>query len=179
MATKNKRSLRTLFVLNTPIVNYKNKFFACFCFVFLLLNANLYAQKKANWEDFVSFYRDGKWGFRKKSGGMVIKPEYEEVSEFFSEGLAAVKYKGEWGFIDETGEVVIPIRYKMAFYFREGLAHVYDGEKWGYIDKKNKTVIPFVYSVANPFINGEARVSLDGNNEFFINKKGKCVKKCP
>jgi hypothetical protein len=49
--------------------------------------------------------------------------------------LIVVPQKGKYGFIDNTGRVVIPFRYSAADKFSEGLANVRVGEKWGYIDE--------------------------------------------
>ena len=39
----------------------------------------------------------------------LVPPRYEDAAAF-SEGYAAVKQNGKWGYIDETGELVIPCR---------------------------------------------------------------------
>ncbi len=52
-----------------------------------------------------------------------IAPQYEDAQEF-SESLAAVKKDGKWGYIDETGKVVIPFQYDVAYVFNEGYAVV-------------------------------------------------------
>lgn len=53
----------------------------------------------------------------------LIEAQYEDAGQF-NEGLAAVKKDGKWGYIDETGEMVIPFQYDKAYLFREGLALV-------------------------------------------------------
>ncbi|MGN1002911.1 MAG: WG repeat-containing protein [Oscillospiraceae bacterium] len=53
----------------------------------------------------------------------IIAPQYEEAGQF-SDGLAAVKMNGKWGYINTQGEVVIPFQYEMAFMFSEGKAVV-------------------------------------------------------
>ena len=57
------------------------------------------------------------------SYSVMITPQYEDADSF-SEGLAAVKKDGKWGYIDETGKTVIPFEYDYAFPFSEGLAVV-------------------------------------------------------
>lgn len=52
-----------------------------------------------------------------------IKPQYEDA-QGFSDGLAAVKKNGKWGYIDTDGKVVIPFRYDQAYPFNEGKAVV-------------------------------------------------------
>lgn len=52
-----------------------------------------------------------------------ISPKYEDARSF-SEGLAAVKQGGKWGYIDTDGKTVISFQYDMAQRFSEGLAVV-------------------------------------------------------
>ncbi|MFM8430606.1 MAG: WG repeat-containing protein, partial [Holophagaceae bacterium] len=76
----------------------------------------------------------------------------------FEEGLARVnvggKYRedddrgwnvhapvgGQWGFVDETGKEVIPLKYDKAQFFSDGLARVRLDGKWGYIDKQGRNI---------------------------------------
>lgn len=53
----------------------------------------------------------------------LVKPAYEEVKNF-TDGLAAVKQNGKWGYIDETGKMVISPKYDWAGQFSEGVAVV-------------------------------------------------------
>ena len=90
----------------------------------------------------------------------------------FNEGLAPVgrpcgeiPYTSwEFGFMDKTGKIVIPLEYDGAFPFSEGLAAVNKDGKLGFIDKTNTAVIPFDYSAAagGSFIGGIASVWKDG-----------------
>lgn len=52
-----------------------------------------------------------------------IAPKYDDALSF-SEGLAAVKKNGQWGYIDTKGNTVIPEQFDIAFSFNEGLALV-------------------------------------------------------
>ena len=54
---------------------------------------------------------------------VLISARYEDAQSF-SEGLAAVKQGGLWGYVDEKGNTVIPFQYSYAFSFSEGLAIV-------------------------------------------------------
>jgi hypothetical protein len=45
-----------------------------------------------------------------------------------------IEVKGLWGYIDETGKVVLPPSYQAAAHFAEGLAPVKIGGLFGYID---------------------------------------------
>lgn len=58
----------------------------------------------------------------------LVSPKYEDA-ESFSDGLAAVKQGGKWGYIDESGKLVIPCQFDKAYPFSEGLAIVGKIEK--------------------------------------------------
>lgn len=67
--------------------------------------------------------------------------------------LALVKHDGKYGFMDETGEEIIPCQYDRAYSFnKNGLAPVgiiRDGrEYWGYINESGEEVIPLEYDDA-------------------------------
>ena len=74
---------------------------------------------------------------------MVIQPTYEDA-DYFSEGLAAVKLNGKWGYIDTTGKVIIPFQYDWALGFEDGEALVVIGEddaaKYYIIDRAGKVI---------------------------------------
>lgn len=86
---------------------------------------------------------------------------------------------GNYGFVNGSGEVVIPLEYEAVFAFSEGLAAVRKDEKWGFIDKTGKMVIQPEYSTARSFVQGLAAVSKtdsSGNTKYgFIDTAGKVV----
>lgn len=113
-----------------------------------------------------------------------------------SEGLRAVR-SSSWednlvGFVDETGNLVVPRKYLSVNDFSDGLASVRfsnstsevkstaksvsgTSERWGYIDKTGKTVIPPIYGYAGDFKNGVASVIV---NDFgaLIDKNGNIIR---
>jgi hypothetical protein len=131
----------------------------------------------------------GKFGFRNRNGEVIIEPVYDRV-ENFAEGLAAVNIgyeeayddrgsgsycvnRGKWGFINEKGEVVIPLTYHSVTLFSEGLAAV---DNRSYIDKTGKVVITLTkhYDEIFPFVEGFATVMR--NNQYgYIDRSGKEV----
>ncbi len=54
---------------------------------------------------------------------VIIDPQHEDADSF-SQGLAAVKKDGKWGYIDMEDSTVIPFQFDYAFSFSEGLAVV-------------------------------------------------------
>lgn len=47
-------------------------------------------------------------GFVNKLGEEVVRPQYEEASDFL-EGWSAVRLNGKWGAITKLGEIVVPL----------------------------------------------------------------------
>ncbi len=100
--------------------------------------------------------------------------KYDYKDNHYYEGLAAVRLNGKWGFIDKSGNEVIPIKYDEAFIFIEGLALVSLNHKRGFIDKNGNEVIPLKYDFAWSFSDGLACVYLNGKYGF-IDKSGNVV----
>lgn len=96
----------------------------------------------------------------------------------FSNGVAALKKNGKWGYINTDGDVVIPFEYDSALTFSEGLAAVEKNGKWGYIDINNNAIIPLEYIYATSMVDGSGVVwkVRDNNNNVsdagYVSKKG-------
>ena len=96
----------------------------------------------------------------------------------FSEGLAAVKFNGKWGFIDSKGKEAIPFGYEGAKYFEGGYAAAKQNGNWGVINKENKTILAFMYDDI-VWIKDDAndiRVK-KGNKYFHVDRQGNELKK--
>lgn len=70
-----------------------------------ILNDSDFDSIEGSFEGMISFQMNGKYGFMDKSFKEKIKPIYDEVGNF-SEGVAPVKLKGKWVFIDYDGNRV-------------------------------------------------------------------------
>jgi len=90
--------------------------------------------------------------------------------------LYPVEVDGKWGYINATGEMVIPPQFHQALDFSEGLALIslkLEG-KWGYIDTTGNIVIPPQFDDAFYFSEGMAKVVID-KKVGYINKTGDLV----
>lgn len=103
---------------------------------------------------------DFRYGFIDKTG-KVVSSGYEDAGDY-SEGLAVVKLRGQCGYADASGKLVIAAQYDWAGKFSEGLAPVRVGKLCGFTDKTGKTVIEPKYGNASEFSEGLAVVSIDG-----------------
>ncbi|MDA3816223.1 MAG: WG repeat-containing protein [Prolixibacteraceae bacterium] len=121
-------------------------------------------------------FSDGeKWGFKDNNKNIILNAKYDDAYAF-SEGLAAVKINGRWGYINHDGEEIIPaLKYEKAGSFSEGLCMVCQNGKWGFIDKKSEEVIPpEKFERVGNFSEGIAMASENGKYGY-INKKGETV----
>lgn len=78
---------------------------------------------------------EGKYGFMGYGKKIIVNPIFEDVF-VFSEGVAACKTNGLWGYIDSSGTWAIQPQYKTASTFNKGLAKV---EKDGMIFSINRS----------------------------------------
>jgi len=91
---------------------------------------------------------------------------YEDAHPFSTEGYAAVKKKGKWGFIDTNGVEMIPFIYDDALSFGQHLAAVKIDGFWGYINFYGHLVIDAKFLEAKSFSNGNAPVQTDRGWQF-------------
>lgn len=84
---------------------------------------------------------------------------YESAADFLG-GTAAVRRNGKRGYIDKTGQEVIPCRYDAIGKFYEGFAPAQIDGKWGCIDKNGAEIIPFKYDYMDEFFDGAAKVGV-------------------
>lgn len=109
-----------------------------------------------------------------RDGELITNLNLREIQPF-SEGLAAVKYKDGYGFIDTTGRLVIPGIYARVSSFSEGLAAVQKDGACGYINARGETVIPFEYSKCLDFNDGKAVVYKGIRRAGLIDRSGKLL----
>nr|WP_206111690.1 WG repeat-containing protein [Rhizobium laguerreae] len=81
-----------------------------------------------------------------------------EVGLPFSEGLAAVRSEGKFGYINLSAEMVIAPAFDLARGFRNGHAEVVVGDKAGIVDRTGKFLLSPNYARAIPFGAGAALV---------------------
>jgi hypothetical protein len=119
-----------------------------------------------------------------RTGDYIAAPTFEYARDF-SEGLAAVKANGLWGFIDLTGRLVInhqfnPNQAQFNSSFTEGLVAINfaAGGRWGFADKKGNIVInpQFEGDYYTPPFFSEGLACIEKNLKWgFIDRTGKWV----
>lgn len=130
---------------------------------------------------------NGKPQFINKENKIIFTVDNADFCFGFSEGMARIKVKGKWGFIDKMGKVIINPIYDNAMEFKEGLALVSKIDEtskeksWGFIDKLGAVKINFQFinskdnsfCLPGSFNEGLAYISSDGKQWGYINKEGK------
>gem|GEM_PF-1931062 len=95
--------------------------------------------------------------------------------------LYPVVKDGKYGYIDQRGNVRIPLQYDAAMEFAEGLAAVRmtSGGGWSYIDSRGKEVIPGPFREAGAFADGRALVSVttasNGTRQGYTDRQGRFI----
>lgn len=86
---------------------------------------------------------------------------FDDALPFHSEGLAAVKQRNKWGFIDQNGNQVIDFKYEEAKSFGGHLGAVKLNGKWGYLSLRGDVAIDYLFEEAGSFYKGIAPVKIN------------------
>lgn len=137
---------------------------------------------------------NGKWGFIDANNRIKINPKFYPPPVYaapydwkelalalheayiFSEGLALVRTKSEWVYIDTTGNVKISnFGIQSGRRFSEGLAAVCIDGKWGYLDRNGNIAIKPQFLFPANFKEGFAYVMDEQLRSFCIDRSGNRV----
>lgn len=106
-----------------------------------------------------------KWGYINRKGDIVIPIHLDHADNFYHQmALAGTLKDGklQYGYIDPSGEWIIPPAFEKARTFSEGLAVVSCDNLYGYIDRTGTEVIPCQYEEAGDFHGAIAAVKQSG-----------------
>jgi hypothetical protein len=124
-------------------------------------------------------YPNSKYGLLNMTTGSLNFGFFLEDVKGFSNDLAAVKYKGKWGYIDRSGFIMIPFIYDDANSFTTDITGVCENGVWYFIDEFGNPVSDKEYLKIGDFGDGLFNVkSFNGGwyyvniNEEVINKEG-------
>jgi hypothetical protein len=121
------------------------------------------------------------YAFINKINEIIIPPLFTGADIKFSEGRCAVWDNG-YGYVNETGELVIPCDFYFGQHFSDGLAVIQQkgrNKNYGFIDKSGAIKIEPVFTLAESFQNGLASVTMGKEYENYrygyISKNGEFV----
>lgn len=97
------------------------------------------------------------------------------IANNFSNGLACVREKGRYGYINLKGGYSIPPKYDFAYPFVEGFAIVYIKGRPSFINLKGENLLIGKYKQINNFKNGYAFVKTWSGKVGIVNKKGELI----
>ena len=108
------------------------------------------------------------------SGARINETFYDTVDYVVSEGMIKVSQKGKYGFVDISGNEIIPAMYEQVRYFNCGAASVKVNGKWGLIDKTGAEIVAPAYDDIYLFADTLCRVSV--NNKYgVLNTAGELI----
>lgn len=119
---------------------------------------------------YASAYLDDKFFLIDELGNFDKNKGFDWILEP-SEDLVAVKSNGQWGYINYSGDVVIPLEYDSVGCMCDGIAWVKQGQVYGFINKSGEQITPNWYSDVIASDNGKA-FAKKGNNVFEITIDG-------
>ncbi len=101
----------------------------------LLLSVSLYAKP------FVQC-ANNQCGLMDSEGFWIVEPQYKHI-RYNPEGLSRFIEKDQFGYLDESGKVLIrPQESDIYRFAQNGLAKFKKNNKWGVTDKKFETIVP-------------------------------------
>ncbi|TGL45615.1 WG repeat-containing protein [Leptospira perdikensis] len=157
-----------------------------FILIFLAFTLPLLAQANLP----TSFEENDLYGFKNKSGKVIIKPQYQHVMDFTKELVAFVVKDNKWVCIDTKNKTLLDVFIydNGPDYYSEKLARFVENKKFGFFDSHCKKQIPANYDFVYPFENGFSIVcngcesksdgehsTIVGGKYGIINKKGKVI----
>ncbi|MBA3871042.1 MAG: WG repeat-containing protein [Anaerolineae bacterium] len=92
--------------------------------------------------------------------GKYVLGQYDAVNHVKNAQLFAVERDQKWGFVDETGKVLVDVKYDSA-YSLGGLLVVTQNKLSGFIDEAGKSITAIQYQALHGFSEGFAAVKLD------------------
>jgi hypothetical protein len=124
-------------------------------------------------------HSDSTWGFIDETGAFVAEPVFDYAGDMH-EGRASVRVDRRYGFIDATGELVLPAIWSgRVGEFSDGRASVDLGrDRLGYLDLDGQLVIS-LHDVDNgdpgTFSDGRVRVSRTDDTTAYLDRDGELV----
>ncbi len=125
------------------------------------LEVNTYSNEALN--DFITKYPD-----------FPYKQSIEKEIEISNVLLLLVKTNNTFGYINETGDTIVPFIYEGLEEFSDGLAVAERNGKFGYINKLGEPIISFDLEDAESFKNGRSIIKR-GNLYYVINRTGTVI----
>jgi hypothetical protein len=147
-------------------------------------NGDLVVWFNFDWADheydgMIRVVRDGRTGFLNRAAYWQLDPMLQWADRF-SEGVAVVRQGNagaeQYGLMDKTGRLLVPLELKNALRMTDGMAAVQVGTLIGFVNRAGDVVIKPRFTMARSFHEGLAAVRLPADREdgplAFIDRTG-------
>jgi hypothetical protein len=115
-----------------------------------------------------------KKGMIDRTGREFIPVVYDELGDYFTDGLLMAKMNGKWGFIDSLNQVIIPFEYEEVRRFTNTITGVKKGEYYYFIDRNNQRVSDMNYDFIDHEWYPDKKVKVIRNKKIgWVDKSGK------
>ena len=125
---------------------------------------------------YVLFTEGEHTGVIDKKGTVLLPAKYETITDF-KDNMALVIVNQSYQLINKTGNNLLQSEYEFLSFAGEKLLLAFKDDKYGYIDYNGNIVVPFKLQNAQAFEDGLALVTEDLENFYYIDAKGKFIKK--
>ena len=100
----------------------------------------------------------------------------QQHHRYFIDGIAGAEIGGQWGVVNEKGEIIIEAKYQYIDIFQDGLAYYYQNDLAGFMNKKGEIIIEAQYKEVRGFSEGRAAFLDEATNQWgFIDLAGNVV----
>lgn len=126
-------------------------------------------------EHYNVYFKNGKVGLLDQKGVWRVVP-MDGVTAIYpgKEDLFGAVKDQKFGFVNRSGNLIIPFQFDEINKFSEGYAGIKTGDQWGYIDHNGALVIPYQFDEVGEFNRGLAIVKKNGKSNL-IDKTGKIL----
>ena len=125
------------------------------------------------WQKLIYIRKNGKYGYLNDKFEVVISPQFADAKGFYG-GIAAIKLKNKWGFINTRGRIVVPPCYDEVIPSRPPII-VKRGNKYGLIDKHGNYVIKPICDRIEPYNAKRSYLVVKGEKYGLFNEKGQVL----
>lgn len=124
----------------------------------------------------IVFSNNNEYGLISAAGKVVAYGLYDDISTPVSRGLYQVYKNKKGGYIDSSGNVVVPLVYDSLTPFYHGFASVCRESKCGLIDEEGKLILPELYEQVLPPVAGREMIEFKINGKWGVaNTEGMIV----
>lgn len=105
--------------------------------------AHIYKNEQNNDDEI--YEENGLWGLKSPEGKVLIEPYFDEYYGYSDSNLAVVVKDGKFGYVDRSGNTVIPLIYEDAYDFEGKYAVIKQDGKFGLIGLNGQIKLPLIY----------------------------------